>query len=52
MAFSYVPPFKVYFTVPLDGRVARAQARLSKRIQLTKERLDVMRRQFDELALL
>jgi hypothetical protein len=49
MAFSSVPPFKVYFSVPLDGRAARDRSELSKRVHLTKARLRRMREQFDEL---
>lgn len=49
MAFSSVPPFKVYFSVPLDGRSARGRAKRSQKIHLTKARLRRMSEQFDEL---
>lgn len=49
MAFSSVPPYKVYFNVPLDGRSARPRSEISKKIHLTKARLRRLRKQFDEL---
>lgn len=49
MAFSSVPPFKMYFSVPLDGRAAKERTVRSKRIHLTKARLARMREHFDEL---
>lgn len=52
MAFSSVPPFKVYFNVSLDGRPVRGRSELSKRIHLTKARLRLLRRQFEELRAL
>lgn len=52
MAFSYVPPFKIYFKVPLDGRSPRARVELAKIIHLTKARLRRLREQFDELRTL
>ena len=49
MAFSYVPPFKVYFKVPLDGRPRRARGELARIVHLTKCRLRLLRQQFDDL---
>lgn len=49
MAFSSVPPFKIYFNVPLDGRAARARSLGSKKVHLTKARLRRLSEQFDEL---
>lgn len=49
MAFSYVPPFKVYFKVPLDGRRPRVRSELARLVHLTKARLRLLRKQFDEL---
>lgn len=52
MAFSYIPPFKVYFKVPLDGRSRRARDELAKIVHLTKTRLRLLREQFEELRTL
>lgn len=52
MAFSSVPPFKVYFNVPLDDRPARKPSELSKRIHLTRARLKLLAQQFAELRTL
>ncbi len=52
MAFSSVPPFKIYFSVPLNGAMARKRAANSKRIYLTKSRLRLLSRQFEELRTL
>lgn len=52
MAFSSVPPFKIYFSVPLDGRTGRERAKRSKKIHLTKTRLRRMGEQFEELRTL
>lgn len=49
MAFSSVPPFKVYFNIPLDDRAAGTRSELSRKIHLTKARLKLLSRQFDEL---
>lgn len=49
MAFSSVPPFKIYFSVPLDDRSSRARSALSKRIHLTRARLRFLREQFAAL---
>jgi hypothetical protein len=49
MAFSSVPPFKIYFNVPLDDRAAPPPAEKSRKIHLTKVRLHRLRDQFDEL---
>lgn len=49
MAFSSVPPFKIYFNVPLDGRAARERSEHSTKIHLTKDRLRRLTQQFDEL---
>ncbi len=49
MAFSSVPPFKVYFSVPLDGLAARQRSTSSRRIYLTKARLRLLTTQFEEL---
>lgn len=52
MTFSSVPPFKVYFNVPLDGRANRIRSERSKKIHLTKERLRRLSEQFAELRAL
>ncbi|HET6894532.1 MAG TPA: DUF3883 domain-containing protein [Candidatus Baltobacteraceae bacterium] len=49
MAFSSMPPFKLYFNVPLDGGVARPRSQRSRKIHLTKSRLRLLSRQFEEL---
>lgn len=49
LAFSSIPPYKVYFNVPLDGRAARKRPALSKKVHLTKARLRRLREQFEEL---
>jgi hypothetical protein len=49
MAFSSVPPFKVYFNVPLDGGAAHERSMRSKKVHLTKARLRRLREQFAEL---
>lgn len=49
MACSYIPPFKVYFKVPLDDRARRERAELARIVHLTKARLHLLRQQFDEL---
>jgi hypothetical protein len=49
MAFSSVPPFKIYFSVPLNDRAGRKRALRSRRIYLTKERLKLLTRHFEEL---
>lgn len=49
MAFSSVPPFKIYFSVPLDGVAARARSPRSRKVHLTKARLRRLSEQFDEL---
>ena len=49
MAFSSVPPFKIYFNVPLDGGVAPNRRERSRRIYLTKSRLRELTRQFQTL---
>jgi len=49
MALSSVPPFKIYFSVPLDGRTARERSKHSKKVHLTKTRLRRLSEQFDEL---
>ena len=52
MAFSSVPPYKIYFSVPLDGRPARERSQRSRRVHLTKARLRLLSEQFDELRAL
>jgi hypothetical protein len=52
MAFSSVPPFKIYFNVPIGKKPLEISKRLSKRIYLTKSRLKLLSRQFDELRAL
>jgi hypothetical protein len=52
MAFSSVPPFKIYFNVPIGKKPAAIRTRLSKRIYLTKSRLKLLSRQFEELRAL
>lgn len=49
MAFSSVPPFKVYFNIPLDGRAAGTRSERSRKIHLTKARLKLLSGQFEEL---
>lgn len=48
MAFSSVPPYKIYFSIPLGGR-RRKTLKASRRILLTKARLQLLGRQFEEL---
>ncbi len=52
MAFSSVPPYKIYFNVPIGKKPVAIKTRLSKRIHLTKARLKLLSRQFDELRAL
>jgi hypothetical protein len=49
MAFSYVPPIKIYFNVPLDGNAIGTRSEASKRVYLTKRRLRRLSEQFQEL---
>lgn len=52
MAFSYVPPYKVYFSVPLNKQAARSKTANTKRIYMTKRRLALLTQQFEELRAL
>jgi len=52
MGFSSVPPFKIYFNVPIGKKPLAESKRLSKRIYLTKSRLKLLSRQFEELRAL
>jgi hypothetical protein len=49
MAFSYVPPIKVYFNVSVDGNPVGKRSETSKRVHLTKRRLRRLSEQFEEL---
>lgn len=49
MAMSYVPPYKIFFNVPVGGAKKPGGSQLSKSIRLTKERLRTMTRHFEEL---
>jgi hypothetical protein len=52
LAFSSIPPYKVYFNVPLDGGAPRERKATSRKVHLTKGRLRRLREQFDELRAL
>jgi len=42
MEFSYIPPFKIFFQVGVDGEKATRAKRGLKRVQLTRERASAM----------
>ena len=42
MAFSSVPPFKIFFNIPVGTEKATQSPRRTKRVQLTRERLTQM----------
>ena len=52
MAFSYVPPFKIFFNVPVGDASPRKGRRKSRRIGLTSERLRRMSELFRALRAL
>ena len=52
MEFSYVPPFKVYFTVPLNEGTPRPRTSKTRRIYMTKRRLQALTEQFQALRTL
>lgn len=49
MAYSYIPPFKVYFSVPVGKRPIKIGRAESKRIHLTEARLRAMGEVFETL---
>ncbi len=48
MAFSYVPPFKIFFHAPLDRNTEVALTRARTRVALTDERLIAMEKLYAE----
>jgi hypothetical protein len=48
MTFSTIPPFKVYFSVPVSGEKAESQNRDTKSVKLTKDRLKEMMRLYNK----
>jgi hypothetical protein len=42
MRFSYIPPFKIFFNIPVNDFSSTASKLSSKRVHLTKERMSEM----------
>jgi hypothetical protein len=42
MQFSYIPPFKVFFNIPVGDHTPRISKVPSKRVQMTRDRMSTM----------